>query len=66
MNQRVVVEWRDPANDWHWFRLLDLHGDWVLLKGTAAPDGTKHTGGLILVHRSEIAGIYPVKKGEKR
>jgi hypothetical protein len=51
----VLIQWRDPSNDWPWFYLVDFRGEWIKLKGADSPDGTaKHDGNMFWVHQSEI------------
>jgi hypothetical protein len=55
MKKLVRIEWRDPENDWPWFWLLELRGEWVYLQGANYPDGScKHDGNRFWVHHSEI------------
>lgn len=43
----VWIEWRDPYDDWRWYRVVKVvdtkHGI-ALLEGIDAPDGSKHDG----------------------
>ena len=51
----VQIEWRDPENDWAWFWLLDMRGEWLHLRGANYPDGSgKHCGDCIWVHKSDV------------
>lgn len=51
----VQIEWRDPANDWPWFWLLGMRGEWLHLQGADYPDGSaKHEGDCFWVHKSDV------------
>lgn len=54
----VKVVWRDPANDWPFFFVQEVDGDWLRLRGADYPDGSAtHEGDCVFVHRSEIKQI---------
>jgi len=51
----VYIEWCDPVNDWPWFYLLKMRGEWICLQGADFPDGSgRHKGDCIWVHKSDV------------
>ena len=49
------IEWRDQENDWPWFYLLKMRGEWLHLQGADYPDGSaQHEGDCFWVHKSEV------------
>lgn len=56
MKPRLVhIDWKDPSNDWPWFYLQEINGQWVRLKGADYPDGTaKHQGDVFWAHYNDI------------
>ena len=51
----VQIKWRDPENNWPWFLLLEMRGDWLHLQGADYPDGSaKHDGDCFWTHESAV------------
>jgi len=52
----VCIEWRDPHNDWHWYRVLgiDLANGWICLEGQESEEGVHYDGHPIVARLDDI------------
>lgn len=59
----VQIRWRDPADDWPYYRLLEIRSrsSTIKLRGIDFPDGSaKHDGDEFWADWSDVRDIEPV------
>lgn len=52
--QRIKITWVKDEDNWRCFDLLNIKGNFVLLRGTSDDDGTPHTGNVFWCNSSLI------------
>lgn len=67
LGRDVVIRWRDPEHDWHWFRVLavGVYEDgkpYVELVGRTSPDGASWIGDAF---RTSLGDIKRIKGGRR-
>lgn len=62
-NRYVRITWRDPRDDWPYYRLLDIRSrdGTIKLRGMDYPDGSaKHDGDVFWADWADVLDIEPV------
>ena len=66
IGRSVEVQWHDPAHDWPYFRVVEVLGHCVKLRGEDYPDGSgQHDGSVFWCEQAEIRRIVPCERKEQ-
>ena len=57
ISRAIVVIWRNPDNDWNYFRLERVQGNRIALTGMSDDDGNHHVGDFFWANLDEIKSI---------
>ena len=65
VDKRVVIEWKNPADDWPHFTLIDVdhESSTIQLRGEDYPDGNaKHDGDVFWADWSDVKSLKELQQ----